>query len=67
MIEGLVRILLRLWLAGAMNIGLLLGRVGPFLIAAIGLGGWLAIHPRGRLDSADVSAESSSTTPFTLR
>lgn len=64
--EG-VRLVLRLWLAGAMNIGLLLGQVGPFLIAAIGFGGWVAIHPRGGLDSVDVRAESSSATPFTLR
>jgi len=38
-IEEVVRLVLRLWLAGAMNIGLLLGQVGSFLLAAVGFGG----------------------------
>lgn len=64
--EG-VRLVLRLWLAGAMNIGLLLGQVGPFLLAVIGFGGWAALHRKGRFDSPDVRAESSSPRSFRLR
>jgi hypothetical protein len=66
-IEEIVRLVLRLWLAGAMNIGLLLGQLGPFLLAAIGFGGWFALHRKGRLGSHDVRVDSSSAKPFTLR
>ena len=64
--EG-VRLVLRLWLAGAMNIGLLLGQVGPFLLAVIGFGGWVALNRIGQPKSPDVRAESSITRPFKLR
>lgn len=66
-IEEVVRLVLRLWVAGAMNIGLLLGHVGPFLLAVIGLGGWVALHRKGRFDSPDTGAELSGSMPFMLR
>jgi hypothetical protein len=42
MTETLGTAVLRLWLAGVMHLGWTLVRVGPFLLSALGFGGWLA-------------------------
>ena len=66
-IEEIVRLILRLWLAGTMNIGLLLGQVGPFLLTVIGFGGWVAFQRKEQLGSPDAHDDSSSPQVFILR
>jgi len=65
--ESLGTAVLRLWLAGVMHLGSTLVRVGPFLLSAVGFGGWLAASrdtlPRPVRDIHDVSRDPG----FTLR
>jgi hypothetical protein len=55
---------LRLWLAGAMHVGLCLVRVGPFGLAGLGFVGWLAAQGVLLRRRAPQAAEAPA---FTLR
>jgi hypothetical protein len=40
-IETLITYALRLWLAGAVHVGVALAQAGPFILAGLGFAGWL--------------------------